>query len=101
MGAKVTYKELTTATEINFLSILSSKQHSVEVSRERHNLIVSRVQWSAGALSVVTLAWIVIDAFTMSWPLWGILAIERMSAAAAFWMGSLPRQQNRKKSSDQ
>lgn len=86
MGAKVTYKELTTATEINFLSILSSKQHSVEVSRERHNLIVSRVQWSAGALSVVTLAWIVIDAFTMSWPLWGILAIERMSAAAAFWM---------------
>lgn len=86
MGAKVTYKELTTATETTFLSILSSNQHSIEVSHERHNLIVSRVQWAAGALSVVTFAWIVIDACTMSWPLWGILAIERLFAASAFWM---------------
>ena len=82
----MTYKELTAATEANFLSILSSSQHSIEVSRERHNLIVSRVQWAAGALSVVTFAWIVVDACTMNWPLWSVLAIERLFAASAFWM---------------
>lgn len=91
MGARVTYKVLTTATEATFLSILSANRHSFEVSRERHNLIVSRVQWAAGMLSVVTFAWIAIDAFTMSWPLWGVLAIERMFAAAAFWMLSSHR----------
>ena len=81
----MTYKELITAIETDYLSILSSSRHSVEVSRERHNLIVSRVQWAAGALSVVTFAWIVVDAVTMSWPLWGVLAIERLAAAVAFW----------------
>jgi diguanylate cyclase (GGDEF)-like protein len=83
---KVKYKELTTTTDSDFLSILSSSRHCVEVSRERHKLIVSRVQWAAGALSVLTFAWIAIDAYTMSWPLWGILAIGRLSAAVAFWM---------------
>lgn len=82
----MTYKELTTAIETDFLSILSSSRHSVEISRERHNVIVSRVQWAAGALSVLTFAWIVIDALTMNWPLWGFLAIERLAAAVAFWI---------------
>lgn len=82
----MTYKELTTAIETDFPSILSSSRHSVEVSRERHNLIMSRVQWAAGALSVFTFAWIVIDALTMNWPLWGVLAIERLATAVAFWI---------------
>ena len=34
--------------------------------------------------SVLTLTWILIDALTLSWPLWGLLAVARLVAAGAF-----------------
>jgi diguanylate cyclase (GGDEF)-like protein len=95
----MTYKKLTTAIETDLLSVLSSSRHSVEISRERHNLIVSRVQWAAGTLSVFTFAWIVVDALTMNWPLWGVLAIERLAAAVAFWVLMSHRFKSRRRSS--
>lgn len=79
-------KHLFAPARADVLSILSPFGHTPEVSLERHKLIVSRVQGASGVLAVVTLAWIVVDALTMSWPLWGILALERFIAAAAFWM---------------
>lgn len=81
----VTYQELTTATEAGLLSVLDSRRHSFEVARERYNLIISRVQWTAGLLSVVTFAWIALDAITMTWPMWGVLAGERAAAGLLFW----------------
>lgn len=66
------------------LNLLYSIGHSVEASRERRRLSFSRVGLAAGLLSALTLAWVAIDAFTLRWPVWGILAFERICAAAAF-----------------
>lgn len=66
--------------------LLSSNRHSCEVVHERHKLVRSRVRLAAATLSVLTLAWILIDAITLEWPLSGILGGERACAAAAFLM---------------
>lgn len=58
--------------------------HSFEVVREHRDRILSRVQMAAAALSLMTLAWILVDVSTIRWPYWGIVAAERLVAAAAF-----------------
>ena len=58
--------------------------HSFEVAREHRDRILSRVQMAAAALSLMTLAWILVDVSTIRWPYWGIVAAERLVAAAAF-----------------
>lgn len=65
-------------------SLLVPIGHSFEVSRERRRLIRSRVRMAAGALFVMTLAWIFVDAWTMRWPYWGIVGAQRLVAAGAF-----------------
>ena len=70
------------ATDV--FNLLSSNRHSIEVLDERRRLIMSRVRLGAAILSVLTVGWIIIDAMTLSWPVWGVLALERVGAAAAF-----------------
>jgi diguanylate cyclase (GGDEF)-like protein len=77
---------LTAFSNRGLRDVFTSRHHSVEVSRERYTLIVSRVQWSAGLFAVLMAAWIIVDALTVSWPLWGVIGIERLFAAAAFLM---------------
>lgn len=66
------------------IGLLFPVGHSFEVTRERRRLILSRARMAAAALSLMTLAWILVDAWTMRWPYWGIVAAERLVAAAAF-----------------
>lgn len=80
-------------SDVGILDLLHSSGHSVEASRERRRLLFSRVRLAAGLLAALTLAWVAVDAFTLKWPLWGILAIERICAAAAFVFLTLRRYQ--------
>jgi diguanylate cyclase (GGDEF)-like protein len=66
--------------------LLLSSRHSPEASRERFCHVVSRAQQIARLFTSLTVAWIVVDVFTLNWPLWGALAIERLAAAAGFLM---------------
>ena len=65
------------------LDVVLSSRHSIAVGRARYALIVSRVQWAAKIFAILTVAWIVVDAVTMDWPLWGVLGIERLVTTAA------------------
>ena len=58
--------------------------HSPAVRHQRHVLIVSRAQLIARLLAILTLLWIPIDALTMAWPLWSVIAFARIVTAAAF-----------------
>lgn len=61
-----------------------ASRHSAAVQRERHDLIAGRVRLIAGLFSVLTLAWIPIDAFNLPGPYWADLAIGRVAASVAF-----------------
>jgi len=87
----VKHRESTADSKRDILNVLTSRCHSIDVARERHTLIVSRVQSIAGLLAGLTVVWIVIDSLTMSWPLWGVLGIERVIAAITFLMLALHR----------
>ena len=59
-------------------------RHPADVERHRADLIISRVRTLSAIFAVLTPAWIIIDALAFGWPSWGILAVLRLSAAAAF-----------------
>ncbi len=58
-------------------SMTLSEQHRAEV-------IASRVRLVAWMFAVLTPSWILVDAFTYSWPLWGYLAALRLVTAGFF-----------------
>ena len=66
------------------LDLCLARRHSPAVQRERHDLIAGRVRLIAGLFSVLTLAWIPIDAISLPGSYWADLAIGRVAASAAF-----------------
>ncbi|HWA47846.1 MAG TPA: diguanylate cyclase [Dongiaceae bacterium] len=59
-------------------------RHTAAGARQRAELITRRVRLIAGLFAILTLAWIVIDAYTIPWPYWGEIAIGRAIASLAF-----------------
>lgn len=68
----------------DFLLLLSPKQHSSLLARRRAEMIISRVRLVALLFAVMTPLWIVVDIFSLSWPIWGWLSVERLIASIAF-----------------
>lgn len=64
--------------------LLTAGGHSLAVSRERFGFVRARVQQVSVVFSVLTILWIAMDAITISWPLWGQLAVLRAAASLAF-----------------
>jgi diguanylate cyclase (GGDEF)-like protein len=65
-------------------NLLLARNHPPAVMRERADLIARRVRQIAGIFSVLTVAWIFIDAYSMPWPYWGQIMIGRIAAGLAF-----------------
>jgi diguanylate cyclase (GGDEF)-like protein len=59
-------------------------EHPPLVSRQRAQMIISRVRWVAILFAFLTPLWIVIDVAVFGWPLWGKLAGARLVTSAAF-----------------
>jgi hypothetical protein len=74
--------KLVSTTEMR--DLLFADWHTAEVARERCSMIISRTQLSARLFAILTVSWILVDTLTISWPLWGFLAIDRLLAAAGF-----------------
>lgn len=66
------------------LDLLLPLRHAPVAARQRADLITRRVRLIAGLFSILTLAWIFIDAATIPWPYWGEIAIGRAVASLAF-----------------
>lgn len=64
--------------------LLAAATHSPAVSRERFYFVCARVRQISIAFSILTALWIVVDAMTFPWPLWGQLALGRAAASLAF-----------------
>jgi diguanylate cyclase (GGDEF)-like protein len=61
-----------------------SSGHAAYLTRHRIDAIIMRVRLVSAAFSGLTLLWIVLDALTLPWPAWGVLAALRIAAAAVF-----------------
>ncbi len=66
------------------LRLLSPGLHSPYLKRHRASLIVNRVQLVSALFAVLTPLWILIDYWTLDWPLWGILAASRVVSSLIF-----------------
>ncbi len=64
--------------------LLSPRGHMPLLASHRAGMIVSRVRLWAMLFAVLTPLWIVVDLAVFAWPLWGILAAERLLASLAF-----------------
>jgi diguanylate cyclase (GGDEF)-like protein len=64
--------------------LLVAQSHPPAVARERVDLIAARVRQISWAFSLFTVLWIAIDALTVAWPGWGMLAMGRVFASLAF-----------------
>ncbi len=73
-------------TEKNWDDVLSARSHSAEISHERYGLILSRVQFVSRFFGVLILLWVGIEFVYWPWPVSGLLALERVVAAGAFWV---------------
>ena len=73
-------------TEKNWDDVLSARSHSPEISHERYGLILSRVQFVSRFFGVLVLLWVGIEFVCWPWPVSGLLGLERILAAAAFWI---------------
>ncbi|MGE5503542.1 MAG: diguanylate cyclase [Actinomycetota bacterium] len=58
--------------------------HATYLNRHRTDAIVLRVRLVSAAFSGLTLLWIALDALTLPWPGWALLAVLRVAAAAVF-----------------
>lgn len=65
-------------------SIVSAREHDLNIVSTRSQLIAGRVHWIALCFAVLTIAWIAIDAAAFARALWVPLASGRMLAALAF-----------------
>lgn len=59
---------------------------SVEVSRERYGVIISRAQFIAQLFAVLTIVWILVDTLTLGWPYSALFAAGRVVTAGGFLM---------------
>lgn len=66
--------------------LLDTSAHPPEATHERHVVILRRVQSVSRLFYVLTVAWIIVDALTVQWPLSGCLVPIRLAAAVAFAM---------------
>ena len=74
-------------SSVEFYDLLNAGRHPLVARRERTALIVDRVQKIAAIFALLTLAWIGVDAVSVSWPSWGELALGRIAASLAFaWL---------------
>jgi diguanylate cyclase (GGDEF)-like protein len=64
--------------------LVLSSDHAAYLTRHRIDAIVMRIRLVSAAFSGLTLLWIVLDAVTLPWPTWGILATLRLVAAVVF-----------------
>ena len=69
----------------HLLPLIWRGSHSPAVRQQRRILIISRVQFIARVFAGLTLLWIPVDALTMAWPLWGVIALLRTAAALLFF----------------
>jgi diguanylate cyclase (GGDEF)-like protein len=76
------------------LHLCFAHRHAPAVQRERSDLIARRVRLIAALFSVLTLAWIPVDAVSIRWPYWGDIMIGRFVVAAAFLALALWPQRN-------
>jgi diguanylate cyclase (GGDEF)-like protein len=67
-----------------FRDMVVSGGHAAYLTRHRIDAIVMRVRLVSAAFSGLTLLWIALDALTLPWPAWGVLAALRLAAAAVF-----------------
>jgi diguanylate cyclase (GGDEF)-like protein len=67
-----------------FVDLVSTRHHPPYLTRHRLTAIVTRIKLVAVAFSVLTLAWIALDAATLSADHWPLLATCRALAAVVF-----------------
>jgi diguanylate cyclase (GGDEF)-like protein len=60
------------------------RHQAAGAARERADLISRRVRLIAAIFSVLTLAWIPIDAYTIRWPYWGEIMVGRIAVSLVF-----------------
>jgi diguanylate cyclase (GGDEF)-like protein len=61
------------------VELLLPIRHPADVSQSRYATMISRAQSIAGLLSIPTIGWTLIDAVTLDWPVWCLLASCRVS----------------------
>ncbi|MDH5707847.1 MAG: GGDEF domain-containing protein [Hylemonella sp.] len=66
------------------IDLLSARGHALMLSRQRLAACVTRIRLVTVAFSVLTLAWIPLDAWTLSFDQWSTLAFWRVLAACVF-----------------
>lgn len=71
-------------TAAALLGLLAPGGHSLLIRQRRAHLILSRARAIAAVFAVFTPLWIVLDLIFFPYPLWGWLAVARLSATAAF-----------------
>lgn len=59
-------------------------RHMTLLSSRRAEVILTRIRLVALLFAVLTTAWIAIDMIVLPWPIWGLLAIGRLTAGIAF-----------------
>lgn len=74
------------STRQSWDNLLSARLHSPEVSHERYSLILSRVRFVSRLFAVLTILWIAVEFVCWPWPVSGMLALERVFIAGAFWL---------------
>jgi diguanylate cyclase (GGDEF)-like protein len=67
-----------------FGDLLLSRHHPTGAAHERADLINRRVRLIAAICSVLTLAWIPIDAHVIRWPYWGEIMAGRIAVSLLF-----------------
>jgi diguanylate cyclase (GGDEF)-like protein len=67
-----------------FGELLLSRHHPTGAAHERADLINRRVRLIAAICSVLTLAWIPIDAHVIRWPYWGEIMAGRIAVSMVF-----------------
>lgn len=65
-------------------NLIISSGHPPYLTRHRAETIAARIRIVAGAFSLLTLAWIVLDRLVLPWPSWGWLAALRLLTALMF-----------------
>lgn len=70
----------------NLLKLLLPGDRIPLAEQHRAQIITSRVRVVAWMFALLTPAWILVDALTYEWPLWGYLAALRIGAALCFAM---------------